>query len=289
MPSALLALVFLLISFLLSPVFAQSLELFRLNASLSPAATTESKQTYEDVTLGKNYFLGYAYDLQHIVTSPARWESKDWLIAASIVGLAGGVYFLDRPINDLVGDHKNGFTDKIAQVGNALGNGVYTIPALGLFYAYGAAVDDNRARRTFLLGAESFVISGLITTAIKYSTHRSRPADGRDPKDWDGPSTKSTDLSFCSGHSTAAFSIATVIATEYKDKPYVPYLAYGLAALTPFARIHDGAHWASDVLIGSAIGYFTAKTVMALHQKKSNVQITPMMGGGMGLGVSVAF
>ncbi len=291
MPSALLALVFLLISFLLSPVFAQPLELFRLNASLSPAATTESKQTYGDVTLGKDYFRDSAYDLYDIVTSPARWDRKDWLIAGGVIGTTVGFYFLlDRPVQNWAQDHKNGTAGTLAAIGNGAGNELYVLPALGVFYAYGAVADDSKAKRTALLAMESWFIASAITTTLKYATHRSRPADGNSPSDWDGPSAQNSDLSFCSGHSSTAFSIATVIATEYKDTPFVPYVAYGLAALTPFARIHDGAHWASDAFLGSAIGYFTAKAVMALHQKKSNVQITPMMGGkSQGLAISFEF
>lgn len=31
------------------------------------------------------------------------------------------------------------------------------------------------------------------------------------------------------------------------------------------SRIHDNAHWASDVFIGSAVGYYFAKAIVKRH------------------------
>jgi membrane-associated phospholipid phosphatase len=58
--------------------------------------------------------------------------------------------------------------------------------------------------------------------------------------------------------------VATVIA-DRTDHLIVDGICYGLAALTSLSRIHEDKHWASDVLIGSAIGYFTAKKICALN------------------------
>jgi membrane-associated phospholipid phosphatase len=61
--------------------------------------------------------------------------------------------------------------------------------------------------------------------------------------------------SFPSGHSIGAFSVATVIARRYGNHRWVPYVAYGGAALIGFSRLTLSAHFASDVFMGCALGY----------------------------------
>lgn len=68
-------------------------------------------------------------------------------------------------------------------------------------------------------------------------------------------------VSFPSGHTTVAFSLATMIAQEYPKPIIIPILAYGFATCTALGRINGNYHWASDVLMGASIGYFTSKLV----------------------------
>lgn len=160
------------------------------------------------------------------------------------------------------------------------------MPSLGLFYLYGHIYDDPKARRTSLLAVESLAISGAATYTLKFATQRARPYSGESSSSWDGPSLKFSDPSFPSAHTTVAFSIASVIAEEYGDNPFVPPVAYGLAALTGLARIYDNNHWASDVFFGGAIGYFVGKAVVRYHTVLSdtNLKILPTVSQkGFGL------
>jgi membrane-associated phospholipid phosphatase len=160
-----------------------------------------------------------------------------------------------------------------------MGDGKYLLLGLGGFYLLGEATDDTKAKRTALLGLESFVLTGLFTQVVKFSFHRHRPKS-EDPYDtWDGPSTSSDNLSFSSGHSAVAWSVATVVATEYKDTPFVAPVSYALATLASLSRVHDDKHWASDVFIGAALGYFTSKAVISYHQDDNlkNVTIMPVI------------
>jgi membrane-associated phospholipid phosphatase len=61
--------------------------------------------------------------------------------------------------------------------------------------------------------------------------------------------------SFPSGHTIAAFSIATVIARRYPHQRWVPYVAYGLAGMVGFSRLTLLSHFPSDVFVGGALGY----------------------------------
>lgn len=69
------------------------------------------------------------------------------------------------------------------------------------------------------------------------------------------PNTDST-FSFPSGHTTAAFAMATVL-TEYK--PQYRWPAYATAAAIGYSRVEIGSHHWQDVVGGAAIGYYIAK------------------------------
>ena len=68
-------------------------------------------------------------------------------------------------------------------------------------------------------------------------------------------------LSFPSGHSASACSIAAVISYEYKDRPKVRYGVLAAAMAVSIARFTGRTHFISEVLIGSAIGFYTGRYV----------------------------
>ena len=114
------------------------------------------------------------------------------------------------------------------------------------------------------------------------SIHTPIPCSG-DPHDtWDSPGISTSNLSFPSGHCASAFVLASVIASEYEQKPGVPFFSYGMATLTALSRINDNTHWASDVFFGSLIGYFTDKAIVNLHrsEKAGNPTVLPAVNGG---------
>lgn len=223
------------------------------------------------------YVKSYVTDTGRILAAPVNWNGNDWLKAALIIGATSGIYFADSDTKAFSQRNQSSAGGKGAAVGNALGNPLYTVPSLGLFYLYGHLNDDPKARRTSLLAVESLAISGGLTWTIKMATQRPRPFTGESSTTWDGPSLKNSDPSFPSLHTTSAFSIASVLAEEYGNNPYVPPIAYGLATLTGLSRIYDNKHWASDAFLGAAVGYLVGKAVVCYHtvQNGAAVKILP--------------
>ena len=114
-----------------------------------------------------------------------------------------------------------------------------------------------------MVGIPSALIGSLeiVTTVLKDATRRVRPAaipsGGNYYDSWfeSGGSPLRGNGGFPSGHAIAAFSVATVVARRYGNHRWVPYAAYGLAALVGFSRLSLSAHFLSDVFIGGALGY----------------------------------
>lgn len=258
--------------------------------STHPADQHQQNIRYSDdhlkrttVSFNRAYAEGYWTDTKYIVTSPARWDPSDWMTASLVSGAAAGLYVNDDKIKDWVQDHKNA-----RRVGTA------ALSALGALYLYGYSTENDKAQEAVLLSAESFVITGLLVQSLKFGAHRHRPYTG-DPYDtWDGPSliNESGRLSFPSGDASSAFAVATVIASEYQDSIALPPLVYGAATAIALGRIHDNGHWSSDVFVGSAIGYFTGKAILASHKigSETTFAVIPRMDRNVtGLLVSYGF
>jgi len=281
----------IMVAFYPTTSFAQSAE--DKESAESPKSESQGKaEGTHEVKFNKDYLKGYISDTKSILTSPLRWEQSDWLKFSLVAGTTVGLFALDYDIQHWAQQRRNSTTNSISGFFEPFGNGAVSLPTLGAFFLYGQVLDDKKAQTTALLGLESFVLSGAFTQAIKVATHRYRPDEGGQSFKWDGPSFSFTGshLSFPSADSTLVFSIATVIASEYNDTAWIAPLAYSIATLTALGKINDNDHWASDVFLGSAIGFFTAKAIVALHKKNANLAVIPVNDGHVrGLAISLIF
>jgi membrane-associated phospholipid phosphatase len=103
---------------------------------------------------------------------------------------------------------------------------------------------------------------------IKQLTHRQRPSEGDNPNPrlWYGPyALTRSNTSFISGHTSTAFSVATVIAGSYPDEWWIGSGCYLFASLAGWSRLNDNEHWASDVAAGALLGYWVGRSVLKLH------------------------
>jgi len=242
--------------------------------------------------LDKEYWHDFLRDPKEIVKLNARWGAREWVKAGLFSGLALTLYHYDEHIQDWFQGHRSGFSKTVVHAVRPLGNGYYTIPLLAGFYMAGRHFQNERAQETACLGFESFVLAGAVTQALKYGTHRDRPRESPDHQIWHGPSFSGKNLSFPSGEAASAFAVATIFASEYGDKRWVPPLAYGLSTLTALARVHDNAHWCSDVFVGSCVGYFTSQALYRIHHSQGSRQVAlvPILKRGQrGLRVACSF
>lgn len=95
----------------------------------------------------------------------------------------------------------------------------------------------------------SIGIQSLIVRQLKISTHVLRP----DSSDYSA---------YPSGHTSTAFTAATFMYMEYRDRsPWYGIAAYTTASVVGAMRILNNRHWASDVLAGAAIGIVVTRIV----------------------------
>ena len=128
----------------------------------------------------------------------------------------------------------------------------------GGMYLFGRLGGNEHARETGVLSSEAAIDSAIITEVLKFATQRQRPNEGTGQGHfWAGSAANS---SFPSQHAAVAWALASVFAHEYPS-PAMRFLSYGAASAISISRITSLNHFPSDVLVGSAIGYFVGREV----------------------------
>ena len=110
--------------------------------------------------------------------------------------------------------------------------------------------DEPLLKDAVYIGTSVIEAIGL-TMAMKFTFDRQRPYEKY--PDLITPIEAEDSPSFPSGHTAAAFSLATSLSITY-PKWYVIAPSAVWACGVGFARINQGVHYPSDVLTGAAIG-----------------------------------
>lgn len=200
-------------------------------------------------------------DQKQIWTYPLRVPTGDrWRRFAVVVGVTAALVAADphdtpyfRNTTSLDGFNRS-FSSRNTHWATLL------VPAT--LYAAGWVRRDSYQQQTALLAGVAAADSALVTIALKGATSRLRPRDvppgGSFSDTWfqaRGSHWLRGRGSFPSGHTSAAFSVATVLSRRHGRHRWLPFVAYGAAAAVGFSRVSLSSHFPSDVFMGAALGY----------------------------------
>jgi membrane-associated phospholipid phosphatase len=264
-------------------VAAALLAAFFLWTPFQASASRQEGQSPPTVDrLNGAYVKQLGRDFVDVISSPAKWGTGDLLKFAAFIGTGALLYGFDKDIYDWVQRNKSRTSVDASAVISKFGNGGYLTAFMAALYAGGEIFDRPGLRRTALLSLESFLTTSALVLCLKAGVGRARPNAGESSRSFHPFSIKSGYASFPSGDAAGAFAVATTIAEESPDT-VVDVLAYGLAGLVAVYRVHDRKHWPSDVLAGSALGFFVAKKISSLNRNGSSAayqvsfQLTPSL------------
>jgi hypothetical protein len=232
----------------------------------------------------KGYVPSLLSNFGEQITAPFKFNKKQWLITGAAAGLTVALLHFDNHIDKwaTVQKQQHEWVNKSSPVITMFGS-TYGTSSVAAFGLVSALFGKQKGVQTSLLATQALITSGAWVQIIKHLTGREDPsasyiyskkAGGK----WWGPfaqydqdipifkSVSSFDA-FPSGHTAAAFSIATVFATQYSNTKIVPVLSYSLATLVGISRLTEHAHWASDVFVGGLIGYACGKEVTGQFKK----------------------
>ena len=145
-------------------------------------------------------------------------------------------------------------------------------------WAVGRVSHSERLAEVGLRGTEALFAGEAFADILKYSFGRARPfvdTINPNPNDWQamrGWRLGEHYRSFPSGHTVAAFAAAAAVSAETSRWwPQTTYYLigpalYGGATAVGVSRMYNNRHWASDVIMGAAIGTFAGTKVVRYHR-----------------------
>lgn len=198
-----------------------------------------------------------------------RENVTPFLLSAAAVGLSS---LVDDDVRERIMDDDDELSDAAEDYFGALAMGIVTT---GLFIS-GQNSDDPVYRDMSYDMGVAVASNVIVTMVLKEAVGRTRP-------------NEADDKSFPSGHTSNAFTMATVLDAHYGRRAGIP--AYVLASLVGISRIRRDAHWLSDVVAGAALGYLTGRTVVRQNSKSDRkVTFTPSLSSSFqGLVIQTEF
>ena len=176
------------------------------------------------------------------------------MAAAGVVGVAS---FADQSVRDLAQNHNTTTDRDVAADVEVFGEGLFPASVgVGILGA-GLVAGSPTVARAGARVTSAIVVSAVMSEVLKEVMGRARPYQGLGDGDY---SPFSGRASMPSGHTTAAFALATSLSDEI-HRPWATVGLYALAAGTGASRIIRDAHWLSDVTAGAILGTTSAKLV----------------------------
>ena len=195
-------------------------------------------------------------DQENFWTEPLRWKVGDLRWMLPIAAATGGAVAADSWLSQQVPSSASQL-NRSKQISDYATFSL--IGATGGAFLLGHLTHDEHMRETGFLAGEAAFDSTLAAYAFKIVTQRPRPMQGNgNGTFFQGGS------SFPSEHSAVAWSVAGVVAHEYPG-PFTKVAAYGIASAITMTRVTSKQHFASDVIVGSLLGWYFGREVYRAH------------------------
>ncbi len=235
------------------------------------------------------FIKGAIQDHKELWTSPLHISKKRFCFWVPVIGASMISMRNDEKIYAEFKkfQHAHKWADNLSPIITYGGENITVLSISGMFYIGGLIFKNEKAQQTGILSIEALGHAGVIVTIGKLITGRQRPSFGEGQDKWHwfpssfkqfGDEAQSKYDAFPSGHSIAAWSLATVIAKQYQETKIIPILAYTLATGVALSRVTQDTHWLSDAIIGSAMGY-TIGNFIVKKRKNTKWKLIPSTNG----------
>lgn len=245
------------------------------SSSPAPASGVDSVARDSSVVLQQG-------QAQPLVVPRHLFKREDAFLAAGFAAATVALFPLDRHFAEELQSPN-------AQSNTALDNTATRLEKLaspgayylgGGLYLMGRIAGWERVADLGLHATESVVLAEGIGFVLKRAIGRARPyvSNTADPRDFSlGTGFGTGDRrSFPSGHTYTAFALASAMTSEMRAwRPGSTWLVapimYGGAAAVGLSRMYHNQHWASDIVLGAAVGTFSGlKLVRYMHDHPDN-------------------
>ncbi len=158
---------------------------------------------------------------------------------------------------------------KFSDYGEIISNGNFQVAVTAGLLMVGSVTTNHRAVRTAEQILEALLASGIVVQVIKHSTGRESPVSStqRDghwsvfPNQKEYMKDYQSHDAMPSGHLSTAMAAFVVIAENYPEQTWIPWVGYPVMGWVCVGLVASGIHWWSDFPIAAALGYHFAKIV----------------------------
>jgi membrane-associated phospholipid phosphatase len=229
------------------------------NSQTSQPPPDSSVQSFAMGKFAREFFS----DESKMWTSPLRVQRSDAKFLLPLAAGAAALFATDRRVSNQV--RQTDDLSRPSQIVSFTGSAVPMFGAPISLMALGKVTHNDKTLETGSLSLQAVSHAGLIVQVLKLLAERQRPSQGNGHGAfWRGGS------SFPSGHAMTSWAFATVMTHQYPGNHWVQVGSYGFATGVGIARIGGLNHFPSDVLIGSAMGYFIGRYIVRRHSHFQN-------------------
>lgn len=235
----------------------------------------------ENRTVGSDISASFKA-LGYTVSRPFHWDKKNWATFGIWTGMIAGSFLLDDEVRDFWRRNQSDVGDTFERIGYYWGAPTFTVSFSLLTYTSGLLFGSSGIRDTGLMMFELLLVAGVIQQPLRVIVGRARPYTNEGNHSFNPFSVDIAYGSFIAGHAWSSVGISTILINRI-NHPVATVLFGALGIITPLARMYSDSHWFSDALMGSALGYYSAKTILRWNEGKSFAQnkllILPTING----------
>jgi len=199
-----------------------------------------------------------------VATTPLDTRGYGMLGTLLATGAVAFTSSYDTDIRDKVGGIKGTTLDHVTDAGSIAGDPFLHLGLAAAVYGGGILADSPKYRELGEMLGEAAILADATTFILKSATGRARPNTGSGSGSF-RPFRFAADYdALPSMHTASSFAMASVVASA-ADSPLIGIGAYAAAAFVGFSRIYQDKHWASDVVLGAAVGELCGRVAMGYH------------------------
>lgn len=232
---------------------------------------------FTSLTAIKDEARRFGTEAAQVATTPIDTEGYGLLGTLATAGAVGLTYVYDANIREKVQGIKSSSLDKAADAGSVLGNPFLHLGVAAAVYGGGIWAESPKYKELGEMMGEATLLADATTFVLKEAIGRGRPFAANDKGSFRPFQFKTDYDSMPSMHTASSFAMASVLAST-SESGIVKLSSYAAATFVGFSRLYQDKHWASDVVLGAAIGELCGRVVTRFHAEHggSTLTLAPM-------------
>ncbi len=228
---------------------------------------------FNSLSVIKDETFRFGAEAAEVATTPVDTEGYGLLGTIATAGAVGLTYVYDNKIREKVQGLKGKTLDKATDAGNILGSPFLHIGLAAAVYGGGIIAGSPKYKELGEILGESVLLADATSFVLKEAIGRGRPFAADDRGSFRPFHFKNDYDSMPSMHTASSFAMASVLSAA-SESIFAKFAYYAAATFVGFSRMYQDKHWASDIVLGAAVGELCGRVVMRYHSEHGEGRLT---------------